>query len=319
MTNSITLAAEEIAACCLYGPSAVNFKTQLDQTVYRIELIAPWGIKSGERILEIGCGQGDATTILATAVGETGHVTAVDPAPLDYGERGLYCGDSLVLIYKRTVGSPYTLGQAQAHISAGPLGSRITWVQSDPLSHLASLPAPSPDQPKPYDLIVFVQSSWYFSSPASLAETIAALTPYAKRLGIAEYSLHTNQMLATPHVLAVLTEAALEVHKPVSSSNVRTVVSPRVLKEMVKESGWELEKEFIVVPKEGQHEGTWETSTVVSQGYLKQIEEALREKERERIMILALRDATIVSTEQAGGTRNVRTMDVWSAMFVLSK
>jgi len=35
--------------------------------------------------MEIGCGQGDCTAVLATVVGETGHVTALDPAPPDYG------------------------------------------------------------------------------------------------------------------------------------------------------------------------------------------------------------------------------------------
>jgi len=39
----------------------------------------------GSKVLELGCGQGDCTTVLATTVGGEGSVVAVDPAELDYG------------------------------------------------------------------------------------------------------------------------------------------------------------------------------------------------------------------------------------------
>lgn len=51
----------------------------------RIQLVKRWGIRPGDHVLEIGCGQGDCTVVLAVAVGETGSVTAVDPADLSYG------------------------------------------------------------------------------------------------------------------------------------------------------------------------------------------------------------------------------------------
>ena len=56
------------------------------QMEQRVEFIRYWNIQPGERVLEIGCGQGDATVVLATAVGDHGHVTALDPASLDYGQ-----------------------------------------------------------------------------------------------------------------------------------------------------------------------------------------------------------------------------------------
>ena len=52
---------------------------------HRINLIKFWGITPGSRVLEIGCGQGDCTTVLADAVGPDGHVDAVDPGAPDYG------------------------------------------------------------------------------------------------------------------------------------------------------------------------------------------------------------------------------------------
>ena len=51
----------------------------------RLDLCRKWGIPQGSKVLEIGCGQGDCTLVIAYVVGDQGHVTAIDPAPLDYG------------------------------------------------------------------------------------------------------------------------------------------------------------------------------------------------------------------------------------------
>lgn len=71
-----------IAELCLHGET---LRIQLGQTEHRIDLVRRWNIQQGDHILELGCGQGDTTAVLAAAVGETGHITAVDPASLDYG------------------------------------------------------------------------------------------------------------------------------------------------------------------------------------------------------------------------------------------
>jgi ubiquinone/menaquinone biosynthesis C-methylase UbiE len=55
------------------------------QTAHRRTLVSFWDIKPGSRVLELGCGQGDCTVVLAEAVGEKGHVDAVDPGVADYG------------------------------------------------------------------------------------------------------------------------------------------------------------------------------------------------------------------------------------------
>ena len=85
MSSLVALDATIIAA--LY-PSETNRARELivvPQIQHRIDLITRWGINAGENVLEIGCGQGDTTITLAAAVGQDGHVTAVDPASLDYG------------------------------------------------------------------------------------------------------------------------------------------------------------------------------------------------------------------------------------------
>src|SRR3954467_5000592 len=90
--------------------AAVSFgeQIQVDQTAYRCRLVEAWGIPEGARILEIGCGQGDMTVVLADVVGECGHITGADYAPLTYG-------------------APVNVGDSSAHLLAGPLGSRMTF------------------------------------------------------------------------------------------------------------------------------------------------------------------------------------------------
>ena len=70
----------------LYPHSPKHFHVVRPQIEQRSQLVKTWGIQPGERVLEIGCGQGDCTLVLAAAVGENGSVTAIDPASLDYGE-----------------------------------------------------------------------------------------------------------------------------------------------------------------------------------------------------------------------------------------
>jgi ubiquinone/menaquinone biosynthesis C-methylase UbiE len=81
---SPSLDAEFIASFCLSDPKYPDI--QLGQTQHRINLVSKWDIKEGDNVLELGCGQGDCTAVLATVVGESGSVTALDPASLDYGE-----------------------------------------------------------------------------------------------------------------------------------------------------------------------------------------------------------------------------------------
>lgn len=81
---STQLDAASIARVSLHDPA--HFSIQHSQTLHRLALLQHWNIPTGSKVLELGCGQGDCTTVLASAVGEEGRVVAVDPAELDYGE-----------------------------------------------------------------------------------------------------------------------------------------------------------------------------------------------------------------------------------------
>lgn len=141
--------------------------TQSSQTAHRQNILNGWNIVPGSNIIEVGCGQGDCTTVLAS-VASSGHIDAIDPAPLDYG-------------------SPETLGEAQARILASDIGSRISFDQSGPIEFLKSVTEGA------YDVAVFVHSSWYFSSPDELKKTFAMLRGKAKRLCVAEYALSASE------------------------------------------------------------------------------------------------------------------------------
>lgn len=81
---STPLDPEALARLSLHD--STHFEIQLSQTKHRLDILQQWDILSGSKVLELGCGQGDTTTVLAAAVGEAGIVVAVDPADLEYGE-----------------------------------------------------------------------------------------------------------------------------------------------------------------------------------------------------------------------------------------
>lgn len=293
---STELNAESIARLSLHDPN--HFGIQHSQTVHRLVLLDHWNLPTGARLLELGCGQGDCTTVLASAVGEQGQVVAVDPADLAYG-------------------APYTLAQAQDHISQGPLGKRITWVQQSPLDYLSSLPPTASDlYSKTFDATILAHCLWYFPSPSLILDTFRALKQHSKRLLLAEWSLVATDLSAQPHVLAALTQAALERRKPSSTSNVRTVLSPKRLTELAVAAGWKLESETHVQPTERLSDGQWKVSACLSSSFEREIEEKVS-NERERGVVVALRDACEASLEAVqGGRKGIRAMDVWVANFI---
>ena len=63
-------------------------------------------------------------------------------------------------------------------------------------------------------------------------------------------------------------------------------------------------------------DGQWEVAACLSPDFEEEVEEQVKD-ERERAVVLALRDACEASLEGVkGGRKGVRTMDVWVADFV---
>jgi hypothetical protein len=164
---------------------------------------------------------------------------------------------------------------------------------------------------------VLAHCLWYFASPSIILSTFRALKQHSKRLLLAEWSLVATHPSAQPHVLAALTQAALECRKPKNSdSNIRTVLGPKRLTELALAAGWQLERETLVQGGEGLLDGQWEVSACLSSSFEREVEEQVSD-ERERAVVLASRDACEASLEGIqGGRKGVRTMDVWVANFL---
>ncbi|KAK5656394.1 hypothetical protein OQA88_4775 [Cercophora sp. LCS_1] len=288
------------------NPSSSFLAIEVSQATHRIHLInALPSITPGIRILEIGCGQGTATQALAVAISspspspdanpEQGHITALDPAPPDYGR-------------------PFTLAQAQSHLSSGPLGSLITFHQADPITYLSSHPT------EKWDIAVLMHCIWYFPTPTTLLDILIALKGRVRKVCIAEWALQATEPAATGHVLAAIARATFEAHRTGSGENIQTALSPEGIKSVVAQAGWKVESEGVVVPEKGLEDGFWEAGTVVSKEFLEDMEREVGD-DRVKAVLRSARDATVAAARMAGGegargAHGVRSMDVWTATLV---
>ncbi|KAM3548034.1 hypothetical protein MY1884_009342 [Beauveria asiatica] len=261
--------AATIARLALHDPA--HFGIQHSQTLHRLALLQHWNIATDAKVLELGCGQGDCTTVP--------HILSVK----------------------------HRLTSHKARWVAELFGSS---------NYLSSL-QPSASSSPPFDATVLAHSLWYFASPSLILSTFSAVKQHSKRLLLAEWSLEAMHPSAQPHVLAALTQAALECRKPKDSdSNVRTVLGPKRLTELAVAAGWQLESETRVQAAEGMLDGQWEVSACLDSSFEEEVEEQVKDG-RERAVVLALRDACEASLRGIeGGQKGVKTMDVWVASFV---
>ncbi|THH28898.1 hypothetical protein EUX98_g5285 [Antrodiella citrinella] len=289
-----SLTPREIASLYLHRSEGEVDRVLVPQIEHRLFLIDKWQIKPGEKVLEIGCGQGDCTITLAAALGENGHVTAVDPAPLDYG-------------------APYTLGQSQDHLKASTLGSRITFVKADPTEFIR-------ETKEDFTTAVLTHCIWYFASPSVLAEMLQALSTRVQRICIAEYNLTASDPRGVPHLISALTQATIESRDPTSTANIRTVLSPDAINELAIKAGLTLESRLAFTPNEGMLDGGWEVDAALDPGFLGRIHSLLGNDEREKAVAIAMRDSIVISkaalTEKG---QKVKTMDVCALAYTTKK
>jgi len=300
--NSVTLSNASTIASYNLAPS--HSPNQLSQTAQRIRLLTSWNtsqtIKPGSNVIEIGCGQGDMTTVLASAVGPNGRVIALDACP-----------------NPETYGTPY-LKEAQDHISNSEIGNRITFINGvDPVEYLYGITRTG--RGVDFDCVVMANCLWYFASVKEVEDTFRAIRGLGSkiRLLISEYGLKSSLPgpEAMPHIHAALAQAALEAFKVEgsSNSNIRTVLSPDAISELAKNAGWELAREEFVIPDVGYSDGKWEVDVVLSEEFLVKCKDPnMIKDERQRAVMRAMRD-TVVSNVKEGV--KTRSMDVWVAEF----
>ncbi len=193
-----------------------DIRERVPQIAHRMELAQLWNIHQGDHLLEVGCGQGDATTVLAAAVGKSGHIVAVDKASSDSWKP--------------------SLEKAHALIMSTPLGAQIEFRTSTDLLHPEVL---FPE--KAFDVVIFSHSSWYFSEPEELFQLFMRVRPWAKRLGYAEWDIFPRNIMQVPHMLSILLQVHLKAFKPqMSLLNVHSLILPQDVYQMAERAGWKV-------------------------------------------------------------------------------
>ncbi|MEV7360177.1 class I SAM-dependent methyltransferase [Kitasatospora sp. NPDC091276] len=213
--NKTDLIATAPSIAAAMAAADVSPDIQLTQTRYRAALVSSWGIPAGASVLEVGCGQGDMTAVLAEAVGPQGRVVAVDIADPSYG-------------------APVTLGQSAEHLKATPLGSRIDFrFGLDVLDEAVTFPDSG------FDYAVLAHCSWYFASLDQLRETLARVRRWARNLCFAEWDLAPCSADQLPHLLAVLIQGQVMASGSRGEGNVRTPFSHASLLRVLAATGWD--------------------------------------------------------------------------------
>lgn len=225
----------------LHELAGIASHTSEAQLRHRMALVEFWATHPGDRVLEVGCGQGDTTVVLADAVGPTGSVVAVDAGPLDYG-------------------TPTTLSQAHATLDSSPVGKQIDFhTSTDLLEHRWDFPVHH------FDLVVFSHCSWYMDSPKLLQQLLARVRPWSKRLGFAEWDPMPENVHQMPHLMAALLQAHVRSHWPESGmGNVSSLVTPDHARSMAERSGWRVSKEQTTGSSVALEDGrSWEIAEAI--------------------------------------------------------
>ena len=222
---------DEILACMALAQEELD--NQRIQTRHRIKLVETFGIEEGDRILEIGCGQGDTTAVLAYYVGESGFVHGIDLANPDYG-------------------SPVSVGESARFLMESALGSNVKMdFNFDFLAEDSALEAQG------YDVVVLSHCSWYLKSHDQLLAILQKARKIADRICFAEADLRIDRLEQVPHLLSVLIQAQVEVFKANSKANIRTLVGREDAIRLLERAGWRIVEEDQIEESELQ-DGEWE-------------------------------------------------------------
>ena len=228
---------EKIVDCM--PPNSGDPNIQKVQTKHRLKLAEFWDVKEGDKVLEIGCGQGDTTAVLTFLVGDTGVVHGIDIASPEYG-------------------SPLTLGESINHLKKSQIGNRIK------IDFDVDILSPQIEYPENhFDLIVLSHSSWYMKSTEELHDILKKVRKWGNKLCFAEWDTRIQSVEQYPHLLSVFIQAQYECFKTTSLSNVRTLFTPQEIRRIAETAGWTIVAEKSIDSPELQ-DGKWEIEQVLT-------------------------------------------------------
>lgn len=200
------------------------------QLQHRLDLVKAFDIQEGMHVLEIGCGQGDTTAALADAVGETGHIVAIDIASPDYG-------------------APLTLGQATNIIKSSTLGKRVEFHFEMDFNQFESNTS--------FDVAVLSHCSWYFKQPEDLLKYFIKLRKITNRICLAEWDLDFSSMSQRSHFFAA-SILGLYSNFVNNEGNIQNLFDKAQLIELLEKAEFDIEKQLTVDATYLQ-DGKWET------------------------------------------------------------
>jgi len=285
MTESMTSPASAATLAKKYGLLE-------HQTEHRLNILKNFNIPHDSKILEIGCGQGDMTAVLASTLPDA-RIVAIDPALLDYG-------------------SPETLGQAQARLSSHDIGTRIAFHQSHPVSWLEGREDGS------YDAAIMCHCLWYFASKDEVPRVLEAARGKAKRLCIAEWALQAVGKQGQTHVSTALVRGTCESHILDSTQNIRSPLHPAQIKRVAEEAGWTLIREDIWAPDPRLEDAKWEVGMLLQDDGRKFLERARSNVADERVLVLLesmLHVVKNVKKKEDQESQGLSCMNVWTGVF----
>lgn len=208
-----------------------NIDIQKAQTAHRMRLVEAFDIQAGDKILEVGSGQGDTTAVLADTVTDSGHVHAVDIASADYG-------------------APLTLKEATDYISKSAIGKQITFsFETDVTDRNFT---------GEYDVAILSHSLFYFSNEETLLRLLTKLKKIAHRICVADWDLDIQSPAQIAHAQAILIQVLFAEYKQ-SDANIQMAVTRANTEHLLINSGWKITQSSSVDASD-LDDGKWEVA-----------------------------------------------------------
>ncbi|KAL0465167.1 hypothetical protein QR685DRAFT_538769 [Neurospora intermedia] len=308
---------------CFPHDQSLTSLVQAPRFRQRLSILSEWSIPPGSRVLDIGCGQGDSSLVLALELGPTCHITGIDTAPPDYG-------------------TPLNISESQEKILQSPLGDRLSFYNQVDAATFFNSTSTTTTGDKTFDVATACHSLFYFPSSASVISLFQELAAaHIRKVYVAEYDSKQTSfpITQTPHILAAKAQALyfaykaeadslkkqLDHHVYSSSSkkeemplNVRAAPEVEAITKAAQAAGFKVAREGKFTPKKEYQEGHFETRYVRGARFEARVKEEEFAKEREEEILGVVEEVNRAYEEmERGGVDKVRCMDVWWAVFEL--